>query len=464
MSTISFKKIILVAGIAGMLISCSSSRHFHREDVDTDALYGDTLTTDSATIADMPWQELFTDPYLKSLIQEGLTNNPDLQIAVQRVMEAEAYFSQSKASFFPTLGVQGSAGYIRNSEAIYPAGPRDINDFQLTAESSWEIDIWGKLRSSKRAAYGDLLASDAGKKAVQTSLIANIASTYYALMALDDQLTITRQTVKYNIDLVETMKALKESGQVTGAAIVQSEASRYAAEVTIPDLEQQIRETQNTLCLLLGRTPGNIERGSLEDQQKEVPLLKTGVPSQLLDNRPDVMQAEYAVMSAYELTNNARSYFYPSLTLTASTGFESNKLNELLDPDQFLANVVGGLAAPIFNKRNNVTRLKVAKAQREEALISLRNTLLAAGQEVNNALGSYNTADQKMVLRKLQVKALQLSVEYTKELLTYGQANYTEVLTAQQNLLAAQLNDVNDHVQQLNAVVSLYRALGGGWK
>ncbi|MGE4586193.1 MAG: TolC family protein [Mangrovibacterium sp.] len=463
MRTILFKNTILVTGIAAMLLSCNSTRHFHKETVDTENLYGDTVADDSTTMADTPWQELFADPYLQDLISEGLDNNPDLQIAVYQVMEAEAYFSQSKASFYPTLDVGATAAYVRNSKDLYPAGPRDYEDYQLAAQSSWEVDIWGKLRSSKRAAYGDLLASDAGKKVVQTRLVANIASAYYTLMALDDQLAVTRQTVKNYIDLVETMKALKENGQVTGAAVVQTEANLHAAEVSIPDLEQQIRETQNTLCILLGRTPGNIERGALEDQKK-VALLQTGVPSQLLDNRPDVMQAEYQVMSAFEITRNARSYFYPALTITASTGFESGKLHELLDPDQFIANVLGGLSAPLFNKRANATRLKVSRAQQEEALINLRNVLLTAGQEVNNAMGSYESAEKKTVFRQQQLNALQLSVEYTEELLTYGSADYTEVLTARQSLLAAQLNDVDDRLQQFNAVVSLYRALGGGWK
>lgn len=463
MRTISFKNTILAAGLAGVLLSCSTSRHFNRETVDTDGLYGDTISTDSVTIADTPWAELFTDPYLQDLIREGLDNNPDLQIAIQRVVEAEAYFSQGKASFFPSISAQGTYGHVRNPETLYPAGPRNVDDFQLNLQASWEVDIWGKLRSSKRAAYGDLLASDAGRKAVETRLIANIINTYYSLLALDEQLDITRETVKNNMELVETMKLLKESGQVTGAAVVQTEAVRYAAEVTIPDLEQTIRETENAMCLMLGRTPGSIERGTLADQQPPM-LISTGVPSQLLENRPDVMQAEYAVMSAFEMTNNARSYFFPALTLTASTGFESTKLKDLLDADAFLANVVGGLAAPLFNKRANVTRLEVAKAQREEALISFRNALLNAGQEVNNALGQYETSKQKIVLRQQQLDALEKSVSYTKELLNYGSATYTEVLNAQQSLLSAQLSNVDDHLQGLTSVVSLYRALGGGWK
>ncbi len=463
MKTTSIKHIILISVLTGIMISCNTMVQFQREKVNTDGLYGSSATTDTATIADKPWEELFTETTLHQLIQEGLDNNPDLRIAVQRVLEAEAYFSQSKAALLPGISAKGTETYIRNPESVYPDGPREINNNQLGIEASWEIDLWGKLRSSKRAAYANLLAGDAGQKAVQTRLIANIASTYYSLIGLDAKLIITRQTVKNNIDLVETIKALKESGKVTGAAVVQSEAARYAAEVTIPDLEQQIRETENTLCLLLGRVPGTIQRGKI-DEQALSSVLNTGIPAQLLDNRPDVMQALYGVMNAYEITNNARAGFYPALTLTASTGFAATDLNQLLDPKSFAANVIGGLAQPLFNRKVNVTRLKVARAQQEEALINFRNTLLKAGQEVNNSLGSYQSSVQKIALRKLQLEALVKSVDYTKELLNYGSANYTEVLNAQTNLLSAQLSSVNDRLQQLNAVVSLYRALGGGWK
>jgi len=463
MRKVKIRNFFLIAGFAGAAFSCSTSNHFQRESVATNGLYGTSATTDTLTIAQIPWCELFTEPYLKQIILEGLDNNPDLLIAVQRVYEAEAYFSQSRSALLPGINGKGTTTYIRNPGSIYPNGPREVNSYQLGAEASWEIDLWGKLRSSKRAAYANLLASDAGQKAVQTRLIANIALTYYSLIGLDAKLVITRQTVKNNIDLVETMKVLKESGKVTGAAVVQTEAARYAAEVTIPDLEQQIRETENALCLLLGRTPGTIERGKI-DEQTLLSVLKTGVPAQLLHNRPDVMQAEFGVMSAFEITNNAHSSFYPSLTLTASTGFAATDLNQLIDPKSFAANIIGGLTEPLFNKKVNVTRLRVAQAQQEEALINFRNTLLKAGQEVNNALGSYEWSVEKIAFRKLQLEALVKSVDYTKELLTYGSANYTEVLNAQTSLLSAQLSSVNDHLQQLNAVVSLYRALGGGWK
>ena len=463
MKTSSIKYIILIAGFAGVLHSCNTSKQFQRDTVNTDNLYGSLATTDTATMASKPWRELFTETYLQQYIEEGLKNNPDLQIAVQRVYEAEAYLGQSKAAMLPGISLLAQDSYTRNPESIYPDGPREVNTFQLGVQASWEIDLWGKLRSSKRAAYANLLASDAGQKAVQTRLIANIASTYYSLIGLDAKLVITQQTLKNNIDQLETIKVLKESGKVTGAAVVQSEANRYATEVTIPDLEQQIRETENTLCLLLGRTPGTIERGKI-DEQTLASVLQTGIPAQLLDNRPDVMQAEFGVMNAFEITNNAHANFYPALTLTASTGFVSSDLSQLIDPKSFAANVIGGLVQPLFNKRMNITRLRVAQAQQEEALISFRNTLLNAGQEVHNSLGSYESSVRKIALRKLQLEALVKSVDYTNELLTYGSASYIEVLNAQSSLLFAQLSSVNDHLQQLNAVVSLYRALGGGWK
>jgi len=463
MRTNSIRYFILVLALAVIFGSCSTPRHYQRGMVSTEKLYGDTVVTDTTTLAGKPWKDLFTETYLQKLIEEGLSNNPDLQTAILKVTEAEAYFSQSKAALLPGISANGRKNYTRNPESLYPNGPREVDYYQLSADASWEIDLWGKLRSAKRASYASLLATDAAKKAVQTRLVSNIASAYYTLLSLDSKLEITRQTVKNNIDLVETMKVLQGSGKVNGAAVVQSEAARYAAEVTIPDLEQQIREAENTLCLLLGRTPGHIERGKISEQTSSV-LLKTGVPAQLLDNRPDVAQAEYLVMNAWELTNNARSYFFPALTLTASTGFANSDLSQLLDPVAFAANVVGGLAQPLFAKRANSTRLKVAKAQQEEALISFRNTLLKAGQEVHNALGSYESSVKKSALRQQQLSALVKSVDYTKELLTYGTATYTEVLNAQTSLLSAQLNDVNDRLQQLNAMVTLYRALGGGWK
>jgi len=461
MKTNSFKNIGFALLASATLLSCSSSRHYERSMIKTEGLYG--ATTDGTNLANETWENLFNDPILDSLIAEGLQNNLDLQSAIEAVKASEAYFKQSQQAMLPGISAQAGHTYVRNSESTYPDGPREYEASQIALQASWEIDFWGKLKSAKKAAYANYLGTDAARKAVQTSLIANIATAYYNLLALDQQLIITKETVKTNADLVETMKVLKDHGSVTGAAVVQSEAARYAAEVTIPDLEQQIKTTENTLSILLGRMPGTIKRGKLENQQVNSKLT-VGVPSELLDNRPDVMQAEYNVISAFETTNSAKAYFFPSVTLTASSGLEALKFNELFDPGSLMANIVGGLAAPLFNQRANRTRLEVAKAQQAQALASFKNTLLSAGQEVSNALNTYQAAETKIELRQKQLNALEKSVDYTKELLTYGSATYTEVLNAQQSYLGAQLSNVSDHLQQLTAVVTLYRALGGGWK
>ncbi|MGY0041214.1 TolC family protein [Pedobacter sp. NJ-S-72] len=257
------------------------------------------------------------------------------------------------------------------------------------------------------------------------------------------------------------MKKLKTADVVTGAAVVQSESSKYAVAVTIPDLMQSIRETENGLNLLLGRVPGPIERSKF-DQIHPIALLQTGVPVQLLANRPDVLAAEYNFQNAFELGNVARTYFYPSLTISASGGYSS--FSSFFGPGSWISSLTGGLTQPIFNKGANKTRLKVALEQQQQAVLSFQTVVLTAGQEVSNAMYSYQRASEKKITRTSQLENLEKSVQYTQALVRYGSANYTEVLTAQQSFLAAQLSQVNDQLQQVQATVSLYRALGGGWK
>ncbi len=463
MRTYSHLNIFLLAGLILIFGACSVNRNLPLNSVKTDGLYGDTLVTDSSSLADLNWDQLFTDSLLLQLIHEGLDNNLDLKVAVQREMEAEAYFKQSRAALLPGISGVASGSYSHNSESIYPNGPMESNVLQLGGQANWEIDLWGKLKYLKRAAYADFLASDAGRRAVLTRLIADIATAYYNLLSLDAKLSITQKTVLTDQDVVDAMRTLQSSGKVNGAAVVQSEAAKYGAEVIIPDLRQQILEAQNSLSLLLGRSGSTIKRGQLDDQSVP-PAMTIGIPARLLDNRPDVVQAKYAVMSAFEMTRSARRYFYPSLTITAGAGLAAVKLDELFNPTSFASNIVAGLTQPIFNKRANITRLRVAKSEQEVALLNFKGTLLNAGNEVQDALGSYNSSLQKISLREKQIQSLENALSYTRELLTYGSANYTEVLYAQQNLLSAQLNGVNDKVQQLTAVISLYRALGGGWK
>jgi multidrug efflux system outer membrane protein len=448
--------------------SCKVTKPYQRPNPGNQALYRNQNGTDTITIASMHWEQLFTDTTLQGLIREGLANNLNLKTAIQKIAEAQAALIQAKGALIPSLSGNASGAHSKQSAAAldYPPGfniSTSTTTYQLGLSSSWEADVWGKLKSAKKAALANLLESDASKRAVQTQLIADIANNYYALLAYDKQLEFTQQALEYRKKDFETMKDLKEASVVNGAAVVQSEANRYEAEAAIPDLKRNIRETENALDLLLGRPPGPIARGKL-DQQQPVTNLQTGIPAQLLQNRPDVQQAEFAFRAAFENTNAARAYFYPQFTITASGGFSNLTLKDFFVNSVFY-NIAAGLTQPIFNQGINKARLKTAQAQQMEALNSFQQSLLTAGSEVSNALYAYQTGVEKDAARTKEITALTKAVDYTEQLLRYSSAtNYTDVLTSEQALLAAQLSSVGDKLQQLQAIVNLYRALGGGWR
>jgi outer membrane protein, multidrug efflux system len=456
--------LIRIAGIIGTLIvvlpSCNLRQAFVRPAVKTDSLYRDVDNPDTAGIANIPWMQMFTDPKLQTLIREGISNNYDLKIAVARIKQAEANLLQSKAAFLPTL--DAGPQYTRGKATALQGGVNG-NIFDLSGNASWEIDLWGKLKGAKNAALASLLQSYAYRRAVQTQLVANIASDYFNLLADDKELTITLQTADSYKNDVETNKALKQANRVNEASVAQSEANRYAAEVTIPDLRNNIRQMENAISVLVGRQPGLIQRDSIDMEVVDTSL-QTGLPAQILSNRPDVQEAEYNVRYYFEQINVARAYFYPSLTITAQGGWQSATIGSLFNSASLFGNVAGGLVQPIFNKGLNKQRLQVAKAQYEEFVLTFQQTVLGAGQEVSNALYSYQSAQNKIAIRNHQLEALKRSVDYTRLLLKGGYVTYTDVLTSEQGYLAAQLSSVNDRLQQLTAIVSLYQSLGGGWK
>lgn len=445
-----------------ILASCKVSQPYQRPDLNTANLYRDFTGTDSSNVASLSFKQLFSDTVLSGLIEEGLRQNIDLKMAYQRILAAEASFRQSRATFLPDLN--GSAS-VKQSKLAFPQGFGIINSstqYDLGLTASWEADIWGKLKSAKRSALANMLQTEQARKAIQTQLIADIANRYFTLLAMDQQLSILEQTVSNRKTDVNTMKSLKAANIVTGAAEVQSEASMYAAEVAIPKLKKQIREVENSLNGLLAKPSGPVNRTSLKEQTLSVDL-KAGIPIQLLENRPDIKQTEYAFMAASENTNVARKLFYPSISLTAAGGFTSFSLKDWLTPDGLFGNIAAGIAQPIFSKGANKVRLTTAKAAQQEAALNFQKSLLTAGEEVSNALFAYETAIKQQSIRVKQLTALQKSVDFTKKLLRYSSAtNYTDVLTSEQNLLAAQLEDVDDKLQQWQAVIALYRSLGGG--
>lgn len=447
--------------IIHMLVACKVTQPYQTPSITTSDQYRN-LQADSNTIASLPYPEIYSDTILQGLIRQGIEQNLDLKTSQTRIRQFEAYYTQSKAAFYPILDANLGAAESKLTEA-QGFGSRTITQFQLGTSSSWEVDIWGKLKSSRRSNQAALLQTIAGTRVIQTSVVSAIANNYYLLLALDQQLLITEQTVRNWDTTITIMRTLKQAATVTEAAVVQSEAQRYAAEVTIPDLEQLIRETENELSILTGRSPGAITRSRLEDQQTPQ-ILQTGVPAQLLSNRPDVQEAEQAYRTAFELTNVARASFYPSLSITGSAGLSSLTIASLFDAGAVALSISASLTQPIFNRRLLRTNLTVTQAQQDAALYGLQNSLLVALQEVSNAYLLHEHAAQKTIIRSKQLNALSKSVQYTQELLRNGFANYNEVITARQSLLAAELGSVNDKLQQLQAIVNLYRSLGGGWR
>ncbi len=472
-----FKKHFWALAAMVIIASCVTRKYQPPGMVMGEQLYRDTASTvggaaaaaDSVSMATVPYTALFSDTILQHLIETGIRENLDLKTAVQRMNEAQASFRQSELAFLPSLDANPNASRNKQSRAAlnlppnFGTFPLVTMNYQISLSTSWEADIWGKLKSAKRNALANLLQNEAAVRAIQTQLIANIAVYYYQLLSLDEQLKVAEQTLSNRIDDTKTMKALKENAVVTGAAVMQSEANRYAAEVLIPDLKRDIRETENALGIVLARTPGSIPRSTLGSQQP-YQQLQTGVSSLLLRNRPDIQQAEFGFRAAFENTNLARTYFYPRLTLTAQGGVSTLQIQNLFDMSVFYS-IIAGVAQPIFNKGQNKARLRIAEAQQKEAYYAYQQALLNAGAEVSNALYAYQTALEKQQSRVLQVAALEKAVNYTKQLLQYSSAtNYTDVLTSEQSLLTARLNSVNDKLQQLMAIVELYRSLGGGWQ
>ncbi|MDA0178072.1 MULTISPECIES: efflux transporter outer membrane subunit [Mesoflavibacter] len=473
-SNITLKKIskpILLILIAFTIQSCFVAKDYSRPEFEeTNNLYRtDQLPEDSLSLADISWKQLFTDQYLQQYIEEGLQNNIDIRIAIQQIIAAEAYVKQGKAGFLPTITGNASATRSYLSEngqqgaILSSLGTDHIDQFELSAALSWEADIWGKIRSNKRAFQASYLQSVAAHQAVKTQLIASIASTYYQLIALDEQLKVTRETIKTREKGVETIQALKEAGQENQVAVDQNIAQYNNAKALEVDLEVAIFQAENTLSLLLGKSPQHFDRNSLDNQTIDNEL-KLGLPATILRNRPDVMAAEFGLIQTFELTNVAKSNFYPSLTLSATSGLQSLDIDKLFNTSSLFANLVGGIAQPILNGRQIKTQHEVAKAQQEQALLTFKQTLLNAGNEVSNALYSYQAEVKKYEFVNNEVEALRKAEANSDELLKNGFANYLDLLTARQSVLTAELSVIDNKLQQLLSVVTLYEALGGGWK
>ncbi len=438
-----------------LMTGCSIYKPYSRPEVQTEGLYRDLEETrDTASIATLGWRNLFSDKNLQALIDKGLERNTDLRVAHTRVKAAEAVLMNARLSYLPSV-VLAPDGSISGTE-----GAKAIKTYNLAASASWEIDLFGKVTNAKREALAALEGSRAYRQAVETQLIATIANSYYMLLMLDRQLIISEQTLITWKETEHSIEALKRAGKSNDAAVLQAKANRLALEASVVSIRKSIRETENVLSALLADTSHDIMRGALQKQQFP-DTLSAGLPIQLLANRPDVRQAEWNLAQAYYATNAARSAFYPSLTLSGSTGWTNNVGGVVVNPGSWLFSAVGSLMQPLFNKGTNIANLRQAKARQEEALLLFQQSLLDAGKEVNNALTRWQSARIRMDYVNQQIMTLQEAVRKTELLMQHTSTNYLEVLTARQRLLEAELMQAQDKFEEIQGVIDLYHAVGG---
>lgn len=458
---------IIIVGFATLVLTSCKSLYgkYERPEVNTTGLVRDAISdtdtlavTDTTTFANLPWRELFTDPKLQALIETGLENNPDLLNAALNVQMAEAQLKASKLAFLPSVSFspQGTLSSWDGSKAS--------KTYSLPINASWNLDIFGNLLSQKRSTQMFLVQMKDVQVSVQSSLIANIANMYYTLLMLDEQMRIINEMEQLTKETWEIMKVQKEA--ITGVrstAVQAAEASYYSVLAQKEDMRRQIRETENSLSLLLGRQAGLIERGTLAEQSLPTEF-STGVGIQLLANRADVHANEMALAQCFHDVQTARSRFYPSLNISGSGAFTNSSGAGIVNPGAWLLSAVGSLVQPIFQNGQLIANLKVAKAQYEQAYNTWQNSVLQAGAEVSNALVLYNASDAKSKIEAKQVAVLKQNVEDTRMLMATAGSTYLEVIEAQSSLLNAELSKVQDDFYKMQAVVNLYYALGGGAK
>ena len=443
--------IIIIAAVLS-LSSCGLYKQYERADMQfVDSLYRRmSVPNDTISTAAVSWDRIFTDSLLQEWIRLGIQYNTDLNVARLKVQEAEAAFLSARGALLPGVSFSASGG-------AYPG------NFNASIGASWEADIFGSLKNTKRKAQAAVEQSEAYRQAVQTQLVATIANSYFTLLMLDEQLKISRRTLDTWEENIRTLEALKRAGKTNEAAVLQAKANRLSVEANVLTLERDILAMENTFCALVSIVPMPVERSTIDDQ-KLPETLSAGIPAELLSRRPDVRQAELALAQSFYSVNIAKAAFYPNLTLSGTLGWTSGNGSIVLDPGSLITNLVASVAQPIFDRHTNKARLKIAQAQHEEAAYLFRQSLLDAGVEVNNALSKWQTAKKRVEIDKKQIVNLQAAVWNTQLLMKHGNTNYLEVLTAQKNLLNAELTEAADRLDEIQSVVNLYHALGGGFE
>lgn len=476
MKMINKNRIIRWIGVVVFLVtlqSCLVTKEYSRPDIEIPEEFRNFKQSDSLSMAMMPWEELFEDDLLRNYINEALTSNYDARLALQDILRAQALYKQGKAGYLPTLSIDASATSsefsgngiqgLQFGGANQGGGSSRLEQYNLSASLNWEVDVWGGITSNKKATAAAYLATEAGQRVVRTTLISSIGTLYYELIALDEQLYIAQQTVKARQNSYDITKKLKDAGREREVAVQQAGSQLKIAELLALQVALDIKTTENAFSILLGTAPQEITRG---DFRERPPNLNTsiGLPSAILRNRPDVVQAEFNLIQAFELTNVAKTDFYPKLTLGGTAGFNSLEASSWISSASFFNDLVAGLAQPLLNNRQIKTAYEVAQIDQQSALLEFERTLLISYQEVADAYLTYNSVTDQYEVTLEQVEFLENASNYSLKLYQNGFTNYLDVLIADTNLLNAQISLVNTRLSKISATIELYRALGGGWK
>lgn len=460
-------RLLTIAFAATTLTGCGLYKKYERPDISVDGIVRDTAridaviptSADTTSFGDVAWQEVFTDPQLQTLISKGLENNNDIFAAAANVKKLEAALSCARLAFLPSV-VFSPSGTL--SKVVTGDKKSDWSkSYALPISASWTVDIFGGILATKRNAEMNLAMARDMEHVTRSKVICGVANSYYTLLMLDRQLEILNDMDKLTGETYEMMKLQKELRGAKETSVVSAKAANLRVKADIVDMQRQIREVENALSLLIGQSAQSIARGKLADQTLPEQF-SAGCSIALLRNRPDVHAAEMKLAACFYSVEKARSSFYPKLTISGTGSFTNSLGSVIANPGQLLANFVAGLTQPIFQNGRLVAELKVAKLDYEVAERDWRQSVLNAGAEVSNSLVEYNSARQSGDLDRQQVEALTKGVDYTLQLYRMGSSSYLEVLTAQSSLLNAEISQVVDDFNKMQAVVNLYSALGGG--
>lgn len=466
------KNIILTFAIALGSVSCVSKLAYAEPDLPLPEKFQYTATADTASIANLEWKQFFNDPILQELIEKGIKNNYDLQIALKQVASSQEKLKQAKYMQYPDVGFGVAAQISKPSKNSMNGqsmnlflGQNHVEDYNAAFNLSWEADIWGKIKNQQEVSRMQYLQTYEGSKAIQTQVVAAIAQGYYNLLMLDKQLAIAKSNLELSNNTLMITQKMWESGDTTSLGVQQASAQKQATELLISQLEQNIAIQENALSILVGETPNKVNR-TIEMADTSLPQnIMAGLPAAMVSRRPDVRQQELVLLESNALVGIAQANMYPALKITANGGVNSFKFDNWFQiPASLFGSVLGGLTQPIFQKRQLKTDFEVAKIQREKNVLAFRQSVLNAVGEVSDALVSNENLKVQEQKATEQSTTLKDGIKSAQLLYRGGSANYLEVITAQGNSLQAELNLASIKRQRLSSIVDLYRALGGGWK